>query len=273
MVPNPSHYFYSLAYHAVYHKGPKSHLGASGTGLKAKSKPEHDYAGILWGMARRLGIDVEISLPGLHEYLQHSGWGPSPEMLVRLAEASKSNRWVAMLASKQERHLRDEGLAVFVIRQESVRRGFGDEIIERITTGGFEILTTHTLSPDEVEFAAARTRGGNWEAGEPFDVPAGPPAIAVIAYDRQPLPLMRKQRRRFTHRTNARIFVKEAIRDWVNAQLPKGESFNALHSSDNAAEAWHLIEVLAPTKLDEVRQRLQAIYEGATPATELRRAA
>jgi hypothetical protein len=273
MAPNPSDYFHSLAYHAVYHKGERSHLDTRSSGLTAKGKAEHDYAGILGQMAAQLGIDVEISLEGLHAYLQRTGWGPSPEMLVRLAEACKSNRWLAMLAGRQDRHLVDEGLCVFVIRRESVRRGFHDQIVRMIEQGGFEILTTHTLAPDEIKFAAARSRGGNWEAGEPFNVPAGPPAIAVVAYDRHPLRLSRRQRRKFTHRTNARIFVKESIRDWVVAQLPPGERFNALHSSDNAAEAWHLVEVLAPRKMAEVRQQLQAIYADATQSRRLRQAA
>ncbi len=213
MVPNASDYFHSLAYHAVYHKGANSHLDAGASALKAKGKPEHDYSGILREMATRLGINVEISLAALDAHLQRSGWAPSPEMLVRLAVACKSNHWLRLLAQRQPRHLLDQGLAVFVIRQEAARRGFQGQIVRQIEQVGFEILATHELAADEVEFAAARSRGGNWEVGEPFHVPAGPPAVAVIAYDRHPLPLTRRQHRRFSHRTNARIFVKEAIRD------------------------------------------------------------
>ena len=33
---------------------------------------------------------------------------------------------------------------------------------------GFDVLATRILSPEETEFAAARTRGGNWEAGRPY---------------------------------------------------------------------------------------------------------
>jgi hypothetical protein len=35
----------------------------------------------------------------------------------------------------------------------------------------------------------------------------------VVAYDRNPQPLNRRQRRKFSQRTNARIFVKELIRE------------------------------------------------------------
>jgi hypothetical protein len=97
--------------------------------------------------------------------------------------------------------------------------------------------------------------------------------VTVVAYDHAPIPPSRKQRRRFPHRTNARLFAKEAIRDAIVAQLPRGESFNALHSSDHAAEAWHLIEVLAPDVLDAVRARLRHTHSPTAEPGQLSRAA
>jgi hypothetical protein len=264
-VPNAWDYFHSLAYHAVYHKGASSHLEAGNSLPKAKGTPEHDYAGILRNMSEQLEIRSQISLEGLHAHLQRNGWGPSPEMLVRLAGACPSNGWLTTLAGRQEPHLHNQGLTVFVIRREAVRRSLAEQIIGEIEKSGFEILATSELLPEEVEQAAARSRGGNWEAGEPYQRPGGPPAIAVIAYDRQPLPPSRRQRRKFPQRTNARIFVKESIRDAIVAELPENERFNALHSSDNAAEAWHLIEVLAPRLMEEIQARLRRNH-GTTAA-------
>jgi hypothetical protein len=271
LVPKESDYFHSLAYHAVYHKGTRSNLSRGATGLKHRAKSGHDFTTILGEMADRLGIDADISLEGLHAYLQDGGWGPSPEMLARLATADWRNRWLQVLADRLTPHVHDQGLTVFVLRQEAVRQGFHDQIIRMIEQSGFEILETKTLSPDEVEFAAARTRGGNWTVGGPFDLSGGEPAVAVVAYDHHPIPPNRKQRRRFPQRTNARIFVKEAIRDAIIAQLPPQQGFNALHSSDHAAEAWHLIEVLAPDRVEAIRAQLDQIH--ATAAAELRRAA
>lgn len=274
MVPNAWDHFHSLAYHAVYHKGTKSNLSRGDAGLSAKGKPEHDYAGILAGMARRLSVDVDMSLEGLHAYLERAGWAPSPEMLARLAVACPKSSWLRLLTGRLAAHLHDEGLTVFVLRQTAIQQGFRDEIIDRIRQGGFEILQAKTLSPDEVEFAAARVRGGNWDEGGPFDLTGGEPAVVVIAYDHDPLPPDWRQRRRFPKRTNARIFVKEAIRDAIIAQLPPKQSFNALHSSDNAAEAWHMIENFAPELMDDIRTRIQQIHQADAPAaTELRRAA
>lgn len=266
-VPNPEDYFHSLAYHAVYHKGPGSDLPRTANGDTPGGKGSHDYRTVLQAMASKLGVSAEISLEGLHEYLQAHGWGPSAEMLGRLAVACPKNQWLQSLAARLDRHVVDQGLAVFVVRKQAVDEGHGDFIIEMIRESGFDILAAKQLTDEEIEFAAARTRGGNWSQGGPFQRSGGPPALAVIAYDRDPLPLDKKQRRRFPERTNARIFIKETIRDEINSRVPEGQSYNALHSSDHATEAWHLIEVLAPELLEPTQDQLRQIY-GMSPAAQ-----
>ena len=95
-----------------------------------------------------------------------------------------------------------------------------------------------------------------------------------MAYDHAPITPNWKQRRKFPKRTNARIFAKETIRDAIIAELPPDEGFNALHSSDHAAEAWHLIEVLAPELTDTIRGKLAEIHgDHVTSRPAARRAA
>jgi hypothetical protein len=273
-VPSQRDYFHSLAYHAVYHKGPKSNLTRGELELAERVKSEHDFTTILGDMAKRLWIDVDVTLEGLHSYLQKTGWGPAPEFLARLARAGKSNRWLDVFVKQLSPHVNDQGLAVFVLREEVIRRGMTHRVVGMIREQGFEVLATRLLSPEEIEFAAARTRGGNWEAGRPYSLSGGAPAAAVVVYDHAPIRLNRRQRRKFPKRTNARIFAKERIRDAIIAELPRGETFNALHSSDHAAEAWHLIEVLAPELTDTIRMKLAEIHgDSVTAAQPLRRAA
>jgi hypothetical protein len=194
-------------------------------------------------------------------------------MLARLAVACRKSKWLRMLAGRLPPHLHDQGLTVFILRELAVRGGFQDQIDRMVRDAGFEILATKTLPPDDVEYMAARTRGGNWDEDGPFDMTGGLPAAVIVAYDHEPIAPNRQQRRRFAQRTNARVFVKEEIRDAIIAQLPPGEGFNALHSSDHAAEAWHLIEVLAPEKPGDVQARIQAIHAAAKPDAEFRKAA
>jgi hypothetical protein len=273
MVPNQTDYFHSLAYHAVYHKGLKSNLTIDESGARSEVKSGHDFVGILQTMADGLGIEVDITLEGLHAYLQNSGWGPSPEMLARLAVACRRNKWLQILNERLESHVHDQGLAVFVIRQEAVLRDYTDLIIDMIEEGGFEILASRMMPPEAIEFGAAQTRGGNWTLDGPFDLSGGPPAAVVVAYDHDPQPLNKQQRRKFRTRTNARIFVKEQIRDVICDDLPSGHHFNAFHSSDYAADAWHLVEVLSPELTELVRNRLCGTAETAATSGELRRAA
>jgi hypothetical protein len=274
LVPNPRDHFHSLAYHAVYHKGLKSNLSRGDLPFTDRVKSSHDFAAILKAMANKLLIEVDVSLRGLHEYLQRVDWGPSPEMLARLARAGKSNAWLNLLANELAPHVNDQGLAVFVLREEAVARGLTNRIVALIRDAGFDVLATHLLDGEQIEHAAARTRGGNWEAGRPFSISGGRPAAAVICYDHASIAPNRRQRRKFPKRTNARIFAKESIRDTIIAELPAGEDFNALHSSDHAAEAWHLIEILAPELLETTRAKLAEIHgEQPVPALARRQAA
>lgn len=272
-VPNRYNYFHSLAYHAVYHKGTRSNLDRGDTGLKArKGTAGHDYAVTLGKMAEKLQIEVDISLEGLHRYLQDTGWGPAPELLARLSLACPGNKWLRMLAERLEPHVHDQGLALFVIREQAVERGFQDKILGMIEQGGFEIVATRELSREVVEYSAPRTRGGNWRVG-PFATSGGRPAVAVVVYDHEPLPPNRRQYRKFPQRTNARIFLKEQIRDWIIDELPTKEGFNAIHSSDHAAEAWHLLELYAPDLMDPVRQHLAGNNQQAKEQGTIHRAA
>ena len=50
------------------------------------------------------------------------------------------------------------------------------------------------------------------------------------------------------------------IRDTVMEESADAQGCNALHSSDHAAEAWHLIEVFAPELMPQIHDRLRRIH-------------
>ena len=90
-VPSPEDYFLSLAYHAVYQKGPRSGLPTSTPGVRPEARPRHDYAGDLGRLAAAAGIDVTVGMEELDDYLAARGWRPSAEMRAALAGR---NPWV-----------------------------------------------------------------------------------------------------------------------------------------------------------------------------------
>ena len=90
-VPATREHFLSLAYHAIYHKGYDSGL-ADGTDSKPTGKnAEHNYHSVLTDLAKRLIVDMPITLGDLDQYLAEQCWQPPRETLQRLAE---HNRWL-----------------------------------------------------------------------------------------------------------------------------------------------------------------------------------
>jgi hypothetical protein len=207
-------------------------------------------------MAARLGIDVEISLPGLHDYLQRQRIGPSPDFIVRMAASSPKNRWLAHLARQVEGDIRvDPGLVVWVIRESAVDAGVDAKIEAMIEGHGFIPLVKKRLSRAEMALGAACTRGGNWGPG-PKDHLGGPPVIVLATFDPNPLRPTRSQRKRFPRVTNARTLVKEEIRRKMNELIAPAHPINGVHSSDYGAEAHHFLSVFAPELVPEINQRI-----------------
>ncbi|HEX3599368.1 MAG TPA: hypothetical protein VHU84_04460 [Lacipirellulaceae bacterium] len=254
--PSEPDYFYSLAYHAVYHKGPDSDLPGSKMYRRHDRNVSHDFTSILGGMAARLGIKVDISLDGLHEYLGRVGWSPTPDLIVRVAAAAPRNRWLQALASRvQTNPSLDPGLTVFVIRESAIEANAHEKIIASIQRHGFSILAQKTLTATESARGALLTRGGNWGPG-PRDHLGGLPSIVVAGYDPQPLRPSRAQRKRYPLVTNARVLVKDAIRSEINETISPRRPINGVHSSDHGGEAHHFMQVFAPELLPAIRDEI-----------------
>jgi hypothetical protein len=89
-------------------------------------------------------------------------------------------------------------------------------------------------------------------------VSGGPPAAVIVAFDAQPKPPTRRQKRRFPLLTNARLLEKESIREAFNREYPASQQCNTLHSSDNEREAWEYIETAMPERADAIRGDLNS---------------
>ena len=253
-IPAPRHYFLSLAYHAVYHKGPKSGIASQNPHGRPVKRPEHDYVAELRTTAESIGLQVPQTLEELDTLLQVQGWCPPRDMLVRLARRQKALK--ALLANRRLEP-EERGLSVFLIREEVVRQNRLDEMIGLIQHEGFQVLATKVLTDQESHAASRTVRGGNWGRG-PWPADGGRPIAAVVAYDAEPIPVLRRQRRRYPEVTNARLLRKGEIRDAFNKAVPPDKHCNALHSSDNGHEALEYIQILLPEVLPHIRQQIVA---------------
>ena len=160
----------------------------------------------------------------------------------------------------------DDGLAVFLIREEVMRRGGIDRAAKLIESYGFEILASRTIDEGNSTLVARSIRGGNWGRG-PWRVSGGPPVAAIVGYDKSPIAPTRRQRRRFPFVANARLLCKDKIRDAFNDGFPAAQHCNVIHSSDNGRESMDYLRIIMPQDLERV---LKAI---CPPARETRRAA
>jgi hypothetical protein len=96
-VPNPEDHFLSLAYHAVYQKGPKSGVPSRYPEIVPDPSPKHDHKTILAELGQKAKIDVPIEMEALDAYLAGRGWRPSDQAIEALRP---HNPWIAAHFSK-----------------------------------------------------------------------------------------------------------------------------------------------------------------------------
>jgi hypothetical protein len=253
-VPAAQEHFLSLAYHALYHKGYASGIPATASAKPRRAIAGHDYTGILQRMAQRLQLPVMITLEALDEYLDAQGWRPPHDMLVRL---SRHNRWVrSLMQQSAAREAADDRIAVFLVREEALRRGGTARAEELLRRQRFQILTVKEFDVDSAAKLARTLRGGNWGRG-PWPISGGPPVAAIVAFDPCPIAPTRQQKKRFPFLANARLLCKDKLRDAFNEGLPRDQHCNVIHSSDNGREALDYLRIIMPDEVDHLIASLQ----------------
>lgn len=254
-VPSPREHFLSLAYHVLYHKGDCSGLPRRGNMNVRRVSTDHNYTAILRKLAAQLGIDPPITLEDLDEYLNTQGWRPSRDMLMRLA---RRNRWLRTLVVPSQHESGDDGLTVFLLREEAMHRGGIERAVQVIQQIGFQVIAERVFQPAHAQTVARLTRGGNWGQG-PYKISAGPPVAAIVAYDPSPIPPPRDKMKQFPFVVNARLFSKSEIRSSFNSGYPKSQHCNVVHSSDNGSEAIEYLRITMPDAVSEVLGQVAAL--------------
>ena len=146
-------------------------------------------------------------------------------------------------------------LAVFIVREEALRRGGVERAARLIASHGFQILATHVIDRAASALVARTIRGGNWGKG-PWPVSGGPPVAAIVACDPSPIRPTRRERRRFPFVANARLLCKEKIRDEFNNGYPADQHCNVIHSSDNGREALDYLRLIMPGSAEKLVRSL-----------------
>lgn len=238
-VPCREDHFHSMAFHALYHKGPASGVPVDRDSPRG-TNVAHDYTAVLEQLAARLKIDVPINMVDLDRYLGAVGWRPPLDTLGRWSDV---NEWCGRLYEEGLASTdAPRGLIVAIVREQAAE-GI-DEIAELFRSSGFQVRGVHALDGCTAERASHQLRGGNWGRG-PFPRSAGMPFAAIVAVDPSPIVPTASLRADHPGIDNARIKeIKSEVRDWWNGQVPASQRCNVLHTSDSAAQAIHYLDVL-----------------------------
>ncbi|MGC5616765.1 hypothetical protein [Georgenia sp. Z1491] len=252
-VPSAEDHLHSLAYHAVYHKGPAS--GLASALVAQEPRPDHDYAATLAEVAASLGRDFPTGLEDVDAVLEEQGWRPPLDTLRRLAE---DNPWVRRrffpTADQQPAELPEP--TVFFVRERTLSVLDEAEVLGVIESLEFEILAVRELSGAARQASVELVRGGNWGRG-PYPLSGGDPVLVVVAVHYGPRPPNSSLLARYPRLTNGDVLqVKVDMRELVEARVGAAQSFNPVHSSDDEFETWEYLSLALPEETAELRAQV-----------------
>lgn len=191
----------------------------------------HRWHGFLSGVAERLGLASELSLMDMHRYLHGKGYAIS----YRLACSCVQRQFIAGLKSEFYAHLFREmdgrgEMNYIVLRSKAVRKGFKRVMLEELARH-YEIVMVKDIPFRARHSFSHLMRGNKWRWG-------GRPAVSVIVFDPEPKWLSDEERTAVHPLVfNSRQFFKPALRERIVKEGRLHRKDNALHSTDNEAEA------------------------------------
>lgn len=254
-VPGKRHYFLSLLYHAVYHKGIKSGIPVHDGEAGKQGLADHEYLIILQKLAEENGVELkQLNLKYFHDFLQKEGWAPATDTIRKLPKENAA--WLQGTITRSTDDFEKAGeVMVFVIREWAYKRGLTGFIINWLEKSGLNLVKAVELNREQKRQASQRLRGGNWGQG-PWPVSGGEPAVLLVMYDYHPKPLNEKFRKKYPHVENEHYLFKEEVRREINSNLESEEKTNPIHSSDDEIEALDYINMVIPETMSSIRNTI-----------------
>lgn len=250
--PGAAAHLRSLAHHVVFHKAERSKLPERAGG-EPDSSP-NKYLEKLRSLAADEGIDLDLSLDGLWQFLAREGWLPPVDLARRHALALKSPWLTARVGPTPGAR---EDVLLFVLRRWLVDRPeIEARVLAELEAVGLEPLELVRLSPSEAARATARIRGGNWIENRESRAGGGPAAFAIFLDPRRAPPTERDRLLR-PFCTNPKLGAKTELKQRIARICNGGEVVNFLHAADDEREAFECLDCLAPERRVGIRRRLE----------------
>ncbi len=225
-VPCDRDLYVSLLYHLAYQKAEACRADATDP-LAFRAYKRY---GFVKELAQRLGRPYELSLFDMHRLLAEEGFAIDPDTAARYLQNQfkhlfKSRFFALLLAARQPGELN-----LFVLRAKAVRRGFRQAMLDELARH-YTLLAVKEIPWLTRLTRAKYMRGNKWRWG-------GWPVVAVAVFD--PEPRWRSAEERDKEHPlvfNSRQFFKRELRDRIVREGRLYHKDNALHSTDNEAEA------------------------------------
>ena len=211
-------------YHLAYHKAEQSGLHWRDERAATDNPRLHDLRGAL----AEAELAPELSLRGLHNLLVDNGCGVTAQRLTRYVQHDVGHaRKVYFHARLLDQ--RPGEMNLFVIREVARRQGRERALLECLGRH-YELIAVSEVSWWTRFRRVRKMRGGKWRRG-------GKPRLAVVVFDRAPIPTSPEQHHVHPFVFNARQFIKQELRESFVSECPVSPKANPIHSTDNEAEA------------------------------------
>ncbi|GIQ69980.1 hypothetical protein XYCOK13_28040 [Xylanibacillus composti] len=254
-VPDDHAYFFSLAYHVVYHKAEKSGLPIYADCENPKLQHDNKYARKLLELATSLKYEVPLNLESLHQFLQKHNWAPSIDTVRRLA-IDKRSPWLESLHPSTNKQAGEGEFMVFIVREWAVANNLLQEIEGWLSRNGLEIMHTQVLDQVEKVNAAQRIRSGNWGT-DAWGESGGEPAAVIAVFDRDPTPVTDELLQVNPYVRNMKYYMKRILREDICKKYLGSKKVNFIHSSDDEAEAWEYVRAISPQLVERIEKWLR----------------
>ena len=251
-IPDPENYFFSLAYHVLFHKGFNSGVRSCYRSERTEINTKHDYVATLLALAKKANIKFPMpaTMEGIEQVLKDNDWLPPLDVYFR---RSKTNRWVYCRVQDvlPDRWKKNKGLAVFIVRDKAV--GIIKELLKvKIKSSGASVIREVTLTDEQAERFMEETRGGDWGIRSVQKSNAGLARLVIVAS-------MKETDEDDTYETAPQGVVeyewvkriKREVRDVYTNKISITKKYHIMHTSDNGVEASCYVNVL-----DKVENRI-----------------
>ena len=246
-VPCDDDLYVSLLYHLAYQKAEACRADATDP-LAFRAYKRY---GFVKELAQRLGRPYDLSLFDMHRLLAEQGFAIDAETAARYLQNQFKHlfksRFFALLTAAQH----PGELNLFVLRAKAVRKGFRQMMLDELAQH-YTLLAVKDIPWLTRLTRAKYMRGNKWRRG-------GWPVVAVVVFDPEPCWRSVEERSKAHPLVlNSRQFFKPELRERIVREGRLYHKDNALHSTDNEAEAvGHLDLFFTP-------QEERAIYAHAT---------